>query len=51
MNALYHQHIVIVHLQPVAALFTLAALEIILRQFYLLATEQGIKLLVDQIKV
>ena len=51
MNALYHQHIVIIHLQPVATLFTLSALEIILRQFYLLTTEQGIKLLVDQIKV
>ena len=47
MNALYHQHIVIVHLQLVAALFTLSALEIILRQFYLLTTEEGIELLVD----
>ena len=51
MNALYHQHIVIVHLQLVAALFTLSALEIILRQFYLLTTEEGVELLVDQIEI
>ena len=41
MNALYHQHIVIVHLQLVATLFTLSALEIILRQFYLFTHGRG----------
>lgn len=51
MNAFHHKHIIVVHLESLAALLTLAALEIVLRQFHLLTTEEGIKLVVDLLKV
>lgn len=51
MNAFHHKHIIVVHLESLAAFLTLAALEIVLRQFHLLTTEEGIKLVVDFLKV
>ena len=51
MDAFHHQDIVVVHLQLLATLLALARLEIVLRQFHLLATEEGIKLVVDELQV
>ena len=41
----------IVHLQFLSASLTLSALEVIFRQFHLLATEEGIKLLIDEFQI
>ena len=51
MDSLYHQHIVRLHLQFLSTLHTLARREIIFRQLHLLATEEGVKLLVQQIEI
>ena len=51
VDSLYHQNIVRLQLQLLSTLHTLARREIVFRQFHLLATEERIKLLVEQIEV
>ena len=51
MDSLYYQHIVRLHLQFLSTLHTLARREIIFRQLHLLATEESVKLLVQQIEI
>ena len=51
MDSLNHQHIVRLHLQLLSTLHTLARREIIFRQLHLLATEESVKLLVQQIEI
>lgn len=51
VDSLYHQNIVRLQLQLLSTLHTFARREIVFRQFHLLATEERIKLLVEQIEV
>ena len=48
VDALHDEHVVLVQMQLLPALLAHSCLEVILRQFHLLAPEEGIELLVDE---
>ena len=49
MDALYHQHVVGLHLQAFAAFLAFARLEVVFGQFHFLSAEKGVKLFVDEL--
>ena len=51
MDALDHQHLIVVQLESATALLAASRLEVVARQFHLLAPEEGVHLLVEQRQV
>ena len=51
VNALQHEHLMLIELQPLSALFAPTRMEIIVGQLHLLTAEEGGELVVEQLQV